>query len=309
VKKLSASLHLGGFASGSRAMIFCIFFDPACVKSAVDAGPLGLDHLLGIFRCMLENCLLAETIDTYRVGLELAEAVQAIPETAENLGARKRVVALLESLKLRRRFAPVLEDDPERYDAPLTQIAQANRNNPNLDAVITALRTDEQGLAEVVLFASFHQSHFAARRQKAACGTRIEPGKLSAKEFFALHLARLLLVCRQFHIVDSVIGKEFAGNFHEALPHWIEFFKTCNEMVELTIHTTGKQTSSVKAYLKQLCIDTRISPDACRHEDLPHERYLTCEAFSFLIGRGIDLFDRDGMCRDLDIKFSDYRLP
>lgn len=85
-------------------MIFCVFLDPESVRQAAAQGELGADHLIGVLRALLENCLLAETTD-WQVGTELKDAVKAIEEP--NL--RMRAVALLEKFATRNRFADFLE--------------------------------------------------------------------------------------------------------------------------------------------------------------------------------------------------------
>ena len=266
-------------------------------------GGLGADALIGIFRVLLGNCLLAETTD-WRTGPELREAVRKIA----NQDVRARVSALLETFWKRSRFVAILEHEEGDEDVSTAAVALRNRSHAFLDAIITETHGPfPAGRAEVTRAESFHGSDFAARCQQAGGGLALAEGAIQPADFFTNHLSRLLLVEGKFEIYDRVAGRDFGPNFFHNLPFWVDFLKQAEHDIELAIHTEGRQTQPIQKHLEELCHDTQIAPKVVRHEDdsLPHERYLKTPAFVLNLGRGIDLFDPlTGRNRDLHMTFS-----
>ncbi len=284
-------------------MIFCVFLDPQSVSKLSRMGGIGADALIGIFRVILGNCLLAETTD-WRTGQELRDAVKAI----ENQDTRKLIFSLLEKLWELQRFVDILDVDEKDDDLTTAAVALRNRSHPCLDAIITETAgTLPSGKVEVTSVDRFHGSDFAARCQQAKFGLSLPRGVITSSDFFHKHLSRILLVEGRFEIYDSVIGREFGDNFYHNLPWWIDFLRQSKRDIELVIHTEGYQTGKIQDRLDGLCDDTQITPTVIRHGEssLPHERYLKTPAFTLNLGRGIDLFDpRTGTNRDLFLTFA-----
>ena len=282
-------------------MIFCAFLDPESVRKLSGMGVLGMDALVGILRALLENCLLAETTD-WQTSPELKSAVQAIPDQ----NARMRAAAILESFWKRGRFAPILQPLGTAEAASPAQVALANRNHPELDVIVTEVSPPyPAGSVEVTSIESFHSTNFAANRQKMSRGVILSEGAMDAAVFFKQYLSRLHLVTTKFEVWDAIIGQQFGENFFQCLKWWVGFLSQAEEKIEFVIHTTGNQTRAVQQRLDDLCNGTSIVSFVQQHADLPHERYLITQAFTFDLGRGIDLFDpATGKIRDIRVSIS-----
>lgn len=284
-------------------MIFCAFLDPESIRRATELGELGLDQLIGVLRDLLENCLLAETTDGWQVGSELKAAVKAISDP----DFRGKASALLETFARRNRFADILKVPQDLPDQPLAAIALANRDLSVLDLIITeSVPPHPPGAAEVTSVTRFNSSQFAANRSRLARGVALEGGEYQAAQFFQQHFCRLLLVVKSFEIWDYAIGKyDFGGDFFPNLKWWIGFLSLSDEELKLIIHTEGTQGPAIQRCLDAMCQNTTVRPTVQIHEKMPHERYLVTPAFTFDIGRGIDLIDpRTGKNRDVRLALS-----
>jgi hypothetical protein len=283
-------------------MIFCAFLDPDSIRKASGLGEVGMDQLLGVLRDLLENCLLAETTD-WQVGSELKEAIKAIPDT----DLRKKAASILETFANRNRFASFLDPNGTSMNMSVAAVALANRDHAALDVIVTEVPPPyPEGRAEITSVTRFNSSQFASNRSRSARGITLHGGEFLAGQFFQEHFSRLLLVVEKFEIWDYAIGKYgFGGDYYPNLKWWIGFLSQADSDVELTIHTVGNQQSAIQRCLDLLCQDTCVRPMAEIHDKLPHERYLVTNAFTFDIGRGIDLIDPNtGMNRDIRIALS-----
>lgn len=284
-------------------MIFCVFLDPESIRQSAAKGDLGADHLIGVLRALLENCLLAETTD-WQVSAELKDAVKAIQEP--NL--RKRAVSLLENMATRNRFASFLaplEDDPEAIP---TAVALANRDHPALDAILTeSPEPHPPGRTEVIPIGRFNGSDFAANRSRSSRGQTLPKGQMQAAEFFEAFFSKLTLVSLpKWEVCDYALGGSgFGENYFHNLRWWIEFLAKSKEPIEFVVHTEGNQQQRIQNRLDELCDDTPVSAEVKIHDSLPHERYLITSAFVLNIGRGIDLIDpHTERNRDIHISIS-----
>jgi len=269
-------------------MIFCVFLDPESVRQAAAQGELGADHLIGVLRALLENCLLAETTD-WQVGTELKDAVKAIEEP--NL--RMRAVALLEKFATRNRFADFLEPLESNADALPAAVALANRDHPSLDAILTeSLEPHLTGRAEVIPIGRFNGSDFAANRSQNSRGRTLPQGQMQAAEFFEAFFSKLTLVSLpKWEVCDYYLGQNFNDNYFHNLQWWIEFLAKSEEPIEFVVHTQGHLDQNIQNRLDELCDGTSVRARVKTHDSLPHERYLITSAFVLNIGRGIDLID------------------
>jgi hypothetical protein len=282
-------------------MIFCVFLDPETIRRSAAQGDLGADHLIGVLRALLENCLLAETTD-WQVGGELKDAVKAIEEP--NL--RMRAVALLEKFATRNRFADFLEPIESNADALPAAVALANRDHPSLDAILTeSPEPHSPGRTEVIPIGRFNGSNFAANRSQSTRGRTLPQGEMQATEFFEVFFSKLRLVSLpKWEVCDYAIGDTgFGENYFHNLRWWIEFLAQSEEPIEFVLHTQGHLRQNIQNRLDELCEGTSVRARVKIHESLPHERYLITSAFVFNIGRGIDLIDPHSQ-RNRDIHLS-----
>lgn len=270
-------------------MIFCVFLDPESIRQSAAQGDLGADHLIGVLRALLENCLLAETTD-WQVGGELKEVVKAIEEP--NL--RMRAIALLEKFATRNRFADFLEPLESNADALPAAVALANRDHPSLDAILTeSPEPHPPGRTEVIPIGRFNGSDFAANRSHSSRGRTLPNGEMQAAEFFEAFFSKLTLVSLpKWEVCDYALGESgFGENYFHNLRWWIEFLARSDEPIEFVVHTQGRQNQRIQNRLDELSEGTFVRSRVKIHEFLPHERYLITGAFVLNIGRGIDLID------------------
>jgi hypothetical protein len=263
---------------------------------------MGMDHLLGVMRDLLENCLVPETTD-WQLGAELKQVIHSISDDHN----RKRLGAILETLAKRDRFLPILAETSGAQS--IADAALANRDAPHLDLIITENGLPHpSGRSEVTSLARFNASDFAARRSNAARGVVLEGGEYKAIEFFQKYFSRLLLVAESFDIWDYALGKYgFGDNYPKNLEWWVGFLSGANHRVRLTIHTVDNKLPAVRRCLGEYCEDTTVDFEVkgYEYEKLPHERYLVTPQYTFDIGRGVDLIDlATGRNRDIRIALS-----
>lgn len=284
-------------------MIFCAFLDPESIRHSAAQGDLGADHLVGVMRALLENCLLAETTD-WQVGAQLKDAVKAIQEP--NL--RKRAASLLEDMAKRNRFADILEPPDENPEASPAAVALANRDHPALDVILTESPAPHPpGRAEVVPIGRFNGSDFAANRGRAGRGVTLREGEMQAGAFFETFFIKLRLArLPKWEVCDYALGTSgFGENYFHNLRWWVGFLAKSGDPVEFLVHTQGSLLQNIQNRLDDLCDGTSVQARVKIHESLPHERYLITRAFVINIGRGIDLMDpRTQQNRDIHLSIA-----
>ena len=286
-------------------MVFVVAIDPESIVICGKQGPLGCDHLVGVLQALLQNCLIAEVCGTWRLSADIKEAVKSIPDP----GARKKAVTMLEKLAdpNRYRFVDVIHGFENDDDTPLGTILAAQTDNPELD-VIVCEQNPAPGPVETVSIAGFNQSNFARTRSRKACALLCAPGSRQANALLDEAFGRLIRHSNKVAIFDRVMGKEFGGNYFEALGHWCAFFRQRGENFSVRIHTTRGQERRINEKLAEELDESGVAFDVVVHEegDQPHERFLRAGGFTLDIGRGVDLFDRNGACRDVKIGLSDH---
>ena len=288
-----------------KTMIFVVAIDPESIALCGQQGALGCDHLIGVLQALTQNCLIAEASGTWRLSKEFKEAVKSIPDQ----GARKIAVAMLEKLMDPNhfRFVEVIHGFEEDYETAAGVIVAAQTDNPDLDAIICE-QDPAPGLVEAVSIVGFNQSNFARTRSRKACALLYAPGNRRANAVLDEAFGRLIRHSDKVSIFDRVMGKEFGPNYFEALCYWCEFFRQGERNLLVHFHTTRGQEKRIKEKLAEEFDGTKIAFDVVAHEeqDQPHERFLRAGGFTLDIGRGVDLFDRSGDCRDVKIGISDY---
>jgi hypothetical protein len=119
---------------------------------------------------------------------------------------------------------------------------------------------------------------------------------------------RVIRHATKVEIYDRQMGISMGGNYHEAIEHWCSFFTSFNREIILHVHTTCNQAASTKRKFAEHLKDSKIRLHVYAHSEdkQPHDRFLRACGFTFDIGRGVDLFDRSGNCRDVKIGLSDH---
>lgn len=303
-------------------MIFAVFLDPDSIREADEGGEWAHDHLIGVMRGLMSNCLFAET-ESYRVEQETGAAIKAIADP--NL--KTRLAALFEKISIRGQFCVMINDAAHAYDAPLGGVAVADRANELLDCIITSVAADDGPGVEVVSLQRFHSSDFEGLRHRSLTeGTSIEPDQIDAKDLFPRLFGRLLHASKEFSIVDKQIGRgDAAGylnsNFYVGLEHWAEFFRAAPHPVTVSIVTECANPNikrAIEERLEELTDQHVVTFKLVEIANLPHERFLRIvgdsnnadqnllrgSKFSFNIGRGIDLCDQAGRNNDICVTMS-----
>lgn len=286
-------------------MVYVVALDPASIQALSSVGALGEDQLIGIFEALLQNCMIAETVGTWRVGAELREAVKRI----RNTDTRKRAVAILETLASpgRNRFVDVIAGHEDDCDTPLSDILITQARNAELD-VIVCEASPVAGSVEFVSALRFNGSNFAKIRSRSACALIYAPGAKRAEDLLHESFARLVRHADIVEIYDRQMGKAFGDNYFHAVAHWCQFFIASGKSFELRIHTTDSQVRVVRETFADELRDSQITLRVIGHsEDIqPHDRFLRACGFTLDIGRGVDLFDKAGKCRDVKIGLSNH---
>lgn len=283
-------------------MVFCVYLDPACIGVVDDGGGVGSDHLVGVVQRLLESCFIAET-SSWNVGSELAREVERLrdPDT------RLRMGVLLETLKKRDRFVDVVDDSALAADVTLTEVAAAQGANPHLDVVITEWTPEAPTGLEYTPIDRFNRSRFEeTRRRLVTEGVTTKPGQLGPAALFSRSFGRMLLGCDVFRIEDYLISKDFSDNYYRNLPHWCTFFATSGRPTKVTIitqTTTPATLRSLENRLVEISKDTSVQFAVKTVAKPRHERFFQSAAFSFVIGRGIDLCDENDLNRDVTVCF------
>lgn len=284
-------------------MIYVVGLDPASIHALTSAGSLGEDQLVGIFEALLQNCMIAETTD-WRVGMELAQAVKGICDT----GIRKRVISILETLAApnqRNRLVEVIDSSANALDAPLTEILSSQIENPELDAIICESPSSS---VKIVSALRFNSSDFARDRSRSACAIIYAPRAMKAQALLKEAFGRLARHAGIIEIYDRQMGKTFSDSYFEAIPQWCTFFKALGRNFEIVVHTTDSQANGVRGRFQAELADSKVGLKVIEHSEIeqPHDRFLRTCHFTLDIGRGIDLFDRNGDCRDVKIGLSNH---
>lgn len=298
---------MSGSATERRRELVLRELKTGAVVSLQDVG-VGISQVLPVlFQALLQNCLLAEVAGTWRLGAELKDAVKEI----KNQDVRKKMVAILERLADPNncRFTEIVTGFEEDYDSTIAEMLATQSENDELDLIVSESDVDD-GTVESTAIVNFNQSNFSTvRSSRAVSGLTYAPGSRTAEPLLNEAFGRLLKHTDRLEIYDRVIGLSFGGNFHEALGHWCTFFKSKSGALSLTLHTTGNQVDAVQRKLDEDLEDRDdVSAKVVGHleEDQPHERFLRGGGFTLNIGRGVDLFDRDGNCRDVKISLSGH---
>jgi hypothetical protein len=284
-------------------------------------GELGLDHLLGVFRDLDENCLLAET-EYWQIGSELKAAAKSLPDgDVHSADVRKKIISLLEEFSKRGRLAPVARSSLNGAEFVFAELLVLNRDNEALDVIVCDAPIEQKpGTVELTTIERFENSHFNQRRRQMASGVAVAMGEFGVEDFFKRHFKRLFLDACDMKIdfIDYNIGRgkfedgriRLGYNYRRNLPFWFNFFKSLNTHLRVTLHTeSGDGFDCLKREVIRLCEGSRIKVGVQPHSKLPHERYLLTSRFGFMIGRGIDLFDPNtNRTRDLALKLSSEHL-
>jgi hypothetical protein len=286
-------------------MIFVVALDPESIKACSRQGEIGFDHLVGVFQALLQNCLMAEIDGTWRLGPELVDAAKNIPDQ----DARKKIMTILERLMdpNHYRFVPVISGFEGDHETETGAILASQTTNTDLDLVVCEDETI-LGPVEAVRIHRFNQSNFARDRSRRACAIVCAPGTRVADELLAEAFGRLLRHAEIVTIFDRVMGKQFKDNYFDGLGHWCAFFRQMKRNYLVRFHTTGGQERSIKNKLAQELDGSGVDYDVVVHEEnsQPHDRFLRAAGFTLDIGRGVDLFDYKGECRDVKIGLSDH---
>jgi hypothetical protein len=285
-------------------MIFIVAIDPDSVQTLIDKGELGEEILLGIFEALLQNCMLAET-STWRVGPELREKIRKIKDP--DIG--KKVWSVLEVFAdpAKSRLVDVIDDYSGNYETSLSEIICAQENNKDLDVAICEKPVKNRTF-EFISALRFNSSNFARVRSRSASALIYSPREERADKILKEAFGRLVRHASIIEIYDRVMGKEFGPNYYEAIPHWCAIFKENDRDLELIIHTTVAQAKSVKMRFQDILKDSKVRVKVLGHpyEKQPHDRFFRACQFTLDIGRGIDLFDKEGWCRDVKIGLSNH---
>jgi hypothetical protein len=287
-------------------MIFVVALEPVCISECMKLGDLGEDHVVGVFEALLQNCLLAETAGSWRLSAALADAVRAVP----SVSIRKRLSAIVETLLCPSncRFVEAILGFEDDYQSTISQILISQRGNPELDAII-ATDTIVGAAVDSVKITEFNRSNFARVRSRLASSSIVyAPGQKQAAELLREVFYRSVKYCEKVEIYDRQMGISMGGNYHDAIEHWCAFFTSFGRDFTLHIHTTKSQAAATKRKFAEHLVGTRVRLNVHAHdeEDQPHDRFLRSCGFTFDIGRGVDLFDRQGLCRDVKIGLSDH---
>ena len=286
-------------------MIFVVAIDPESVRALIDQGELGEDQLLGLFEALLQNCLLAETVETWRIGIELKESIKSIKDP----GIKMRVNALLETLgsPSKNRFVEAIYGYENNWETSISEIIATQGENSELDAVICE-KPNELSKVEFVSALRFNASNFARTRSRSACAVVYSPGTRIADDLLKEVFGRLVRHADSIEIFDKQAGKDFGPNYFEAIPHWCRFLRSVNRPIKLRIHTTKSQAKGIQSKFEDELSDSmvRVSVTGHSEDEQPHERFFRACGFTLEIGRGLDLFDRNGTCRDIKIGLSDH---
>ncbi|MCX6876161.1 MAG: hypothetical protein NTW21_20500 [Verrucomicrobia bacterium] len=286
-------------------MIFVVAIDPQSILTLIERGEVGEELLLGIFEALLQNCLLAETSVTWRMGGELKDTVSYIKDP----DIKKRVSAVMETFAnpSKSRFVSVIDGYESDWDTSLSEIVANQGDNAELDAAICET-PKHGGVLEFISALRFNSSNFARSRSRSACALIYAPGAKFAHGLLKEAFGRLVRHAEAIEIYDRQIGKDFGANYYEAIPHWCKFFKGFDRKLEIVVHTTDAQAHGVKLRFQAELADSKVTIKVVGHleTEQPHDRFLRACQFTIDIGRGIDLFDKDGACRDVKIGISNH---
>jgi hypothetical protein len=285
-------------------MIFVVAIDPESVQTLIDRGELGEDQLLGIFEALLQNCLLAET-STWRVGSELRETARKVKDP----DIKKKIWSILEIFgnPEKNRFVDVIDGYEADWDTGISDIIASQGNNRELDVAICE-KVKNDGFLEFVSGLKFNSSNFARDRSRSACALIYAPGCKRADELLQEAFGRLVRHATTIEIYDRQMGKTFGGSYHEAIPYWCDFLEEYDRELNLIIHTTRDWADAIEREFNGNLKHSKVHIGVRSHleDQQPHDRFLRACHFTLDIGRGVDLFDRDGWCRDVKIGISNH---
>jgi hypothetical protein len=272
----------------------------------LELGDLGEDQVVGVFEALLQNCLLAETAGSWRLSVALSEAVGAI----SSVSIRKRLTAILESLlsPTNCRFVEAIMGYEDDYESTISEILISQGGNAELDAII-GREVIEGATVASVRITEFNRSNFARERSRLASSSLVyAPEEKQAAELLNEVFYRSVKYSEKVEIYDRQMGVSMGGNYHDAIEHWCEFFASFDRDFSLHVHTTKNQAASTKRKFSEHLRDTKVRLSVHAHDEdaQPHDRFLRSCGFTFDIGRGVDLFDRQGRCRDIKIGLSDH---
>ncbi|RYG97993.1 MAG: hypothetical protein EON58_08405 [Alphaproteobacteria bacterium] len=287
----------------SKTMIYCAFLDPESIAATDDGGGVGSDHVIGVMRNLLESCFLAETT-SWTLRQEFLTAIRALadPDT------RMKLNALVETFEKRDRFVEAINDIGSDGNVPLATVVVIQQTNPLLDIIITEQAPTNNGGVEFTAMNRFNRSNFSQKRQRIfADGIVLTPGKMSHEKLFEECFGRMLMHCDRFTIEDHLIGQDFKPNFDFNLNFWDAFFNTANRAISVTVLsslTCLASKSRLENRLKTLSHNGKVTYTLQGNTQPRHERFFRSSAFSLNIGRGIDLCDKNGMNRDICVRFA-----
>lgn len=287
-------------------MIFCVFIDPDCLAEAEAEGPIAGGSLIALFQAALQNCFVAETKGSWRVGGDLRAAVEAISDQ----DLRKKLTELLVALATRNRFEEVIECDEGDLDTPVGDLAVADVENGDLDHLIlcSSRILDHHKVSSL---ATYPVSGFSSARSEAMEGRTIAPDSLTFEQIFAQRFARLIRLSHKIAIVDYKLGHDFSGNYFENLALWATSLKETGRPLEFLLVTECKSPGierSIRDRLSEVFDDCSVNWILKSEGDLPHERFLITPGFAVDIGRGVDLINPRTM-KNRDLKIGICGMP
>jgi hypothetical protein len=288
-------------------MIFVVAVEPDCIPSCLALGDLGEDQIVGVFEALLQNCLLAETTGSWRLSAALTDTVKAVT----SVSIRKRLTAILETLlspTTNCRFVEAIQGYEVDYESTILEILASQGNNSELDAIITS-ELIQCTTVDSVKITEFNRSNFARERSRLASSSIVyAPKDIQAADLLNEVFHRVIKYSDKIEIYDRQMGISMGGNYHEAIEHWCQFFASFDRKLSLHVHTTSNQAAATKRKFAEHLSNTKVQLSVYAHDEeaQPHDRFLRSCGFTFDIGRGVDLFDRSGFCRDVKIGLSDH---
>lgn len=286
-------------------MFFYVFIDPEIVRDANESGQDRLNLLARFLKDHLQDCLFAET-DLWRVGSEIKEHIRRI-----NFPHERKIITELMAEIGKKNSALVLEGDS--YDEALFDFAIRIAGEYQLDLILSprAYEVIHGQSWECSDLSLLVQTRFEERSYWLRPDIQIQPGTMTSAEFFPRYLGKIVRRSKRIFIIDYSIGQYFGGGHYFNVRKWIKWLDLTVEkpkLCEVQIVTyDGNGAHFTANALRQLLDEIRHEVDLqltleikeFGKESLPHQRFLGIDSRWIDIGRGIDLFDRNDLCRDI----------
>jgi hypothetical protein len=284
-------------------MVYSVFLDPECVEEACEGGRTTLVSML---RGFLQNCLIAETKGSWRVGPELRDAVSKVPDQE----IRLQLGVLLEILAKRNRFKEAICCDPEDYESPIAELAAQDLDNPDIDHFVFRSGHNTQN-PKTSNANSYDLSGFCARRSESVQATTVAGESIRFEKIFDRFFRRLVRLSDEVTIIDYMCGRKFGENYYKNIPLWAEELEKLDRSFIFRLVTeiiAPRDEQSLRHRLDEVFDGTLVcwKLHCFDRGTLPHERFFITDSFTIDIGRGIDLVNPNTQLnRDLKIGLSD----